>query len=456
MIDADAVTETELATAVVTNIATALSNASTALSTATAAQTTANGRNKIFYTTAAPTATAVNDLWFDSDNGYSLSQWNGSAWVAFGLGNAAIANLDAGKITAGIISSIEIQGGAPVSGVYPFRVTTGGALTASSGTVAGFTMDNNTLSAADGNVRVEAFTNASPVYLDGTVGSAYEGGFAVKFDNGSTYRSTVQTYDGHYAWNGNGSPGNGYSALKAGVVTVSNDDRRMWMDFASSTGAGRINFTTSGSGSFPGLITSTLSTLTFDSSVIYTNNGFGVGTSSNQATAGANSYGTWLASDGLATMTRNTQILILNGTESGTGSQVLLRFRRNGADVGGTIAATSTTVAYNTTSDYRLKENVENVETGLQIVNNLRPVEFTWKNFPELGPTHGFIAHELQEFAPYAVIGEKDAVDENGEINLQQVDYSKITPILTAAIKELADKVTALESEIFSIKNQGK
>jgi hypothetical protein len=166
-----------------------------------------------------------------------IFDWNGSAWVDFGLGNAAIGNLDAGKITAGIISAIEIRGGDPATGVYPFTVSPAGFVTASSGTIAGFSMNANTLHALDGNVRVEAFTNASPVYIDGTVGSAYEGGFGVKFDNGSTYRSTMQTYDGHYVWSGNGSPGNGYSALKAGVVTVSNDDRRMWMDFASSTGA---------------------------------------------------------------------------------------------------------------------------------------------------------------------------------------------------------------------------
>lgn len=180
MIDADAVTETELATAVVTDIATALSNASTALSTATAAQTTANGRNKIFYTTAAPTASAVNDLWFDSDNGYSLSQWNGSAWVAFGLGNAAIANLDAGKITAGIINSIEIQGGTPVSGVYPFRVTTAGAITASSGTVGGFTLSTTQLSTSFSGGTV---SGALTVSSSGTVVSTYSdsavaGGYA--------------------------------------------------------------------------------------------------------------------------------------------------------------------------------------------------------------------------------------------------------------------------------------
>jgi len=172
MISAEAVTETELATVVVGDIA-------TALSTATTAQSTANGKNKIFYTTAAPTATAVNDLWFDSDSGYRLAQWNGSAWVDFGLGNAAIANLDAGKITAGIINSIEIQGGTPVSGVYPFRVTTAGAITASSGTVGGFTLSTTQLSASysggtvSGTLAVSSSGTIVSTYSDSSVAGGY-------------------------------------------------------------------------------------------------------------------------------------------------------------------------------------------------------------------------------------------------------------------------------------------
>jgi len=179
MIDADAVTETELAPEVVTDI-------STALSTATAAQTTANGRNKIFYTTAAPTnpqsgyALVTGDLWFDSDNGYRLAQWNGSAWVDFGLGNAAIGSLDAGKITAGIISSIEIQGGTPVSGVYPFRVTTAGVVTASSGTVGGFTLSTTQLSASysGGTVSGTLSVSSSGTIVSTYTDSAVAGGYA--------------------------------------------------------------------------------------------------------------------------------------------------------------------------------------------------------------------------------------------------------------------------------------
>ena len=41
----------------------------------------------------------------------------------------------------------------------------------------------------------------------------------------------------------------------------------------------------------------------------------------------------------------------------------------------------------------------------------------------------GFIAHELQEVAPYAVTGEKDASNEDGSINAQQIDPSKLVAL---------------------------
>ena len=86
-------------------IAAAQAGADAAAAGATAAQTTANGKNKVFYTASAPTAVSVGDLWFDTDEENKLSKWNGTVWEAFGLGNAAFSNIDAGKITAGTIAA---------------------------------------------------------------------------------------------------------------------------------------------------------------------------------------------------------------------------------------------------------------------------------------------------------------------------------------------------------------
>jgi hypothetical protein len=61
---------------------------------------------------------------------------------------------------------------------------------------------------------------------------------------------------------------------------------------------------------------------------------------------------------------------------------------------------------------------------------------------------YGFVAHELQEVIPYLVSGKKDAVDANGKIIPQSVDYSKLTPILVKAIQEQYIKIKEQEESL--------
>lgn len=119
---------------------------------------------------------------------------------------------------------------------------------------------------------------------------------------------------------------------------------------------------------------------------------------------------------------------------------------RNSTDaVIGSITRVGTTgaVAYNTASDYRMKENVSPMLGALEKAMMLNPVTYDWKDCGIA--SQGFIAHELQEVLPDAVHGEKDAVDTNGNPVYQGVDYSRLTPLLSAALKELTAKVLALE-----------
>jgi hypothetical protein len=99
---------------------------------------------------------------------------------------------------------------------------------------------------------------------------------------------------------------------------------------------------------------------------------------------------------------------------------------------------------FNTTSDYRLKTEINDFN-ALDIINNLKPKEY------RIGEAEnksiGFIAHELQEYLPQAVTGEKDAIDEDGNPIYQSVDYSQLTGLLTKAIQELSAKVLALENK---------
>jgi hypothetical protein len=117
------------------------------------------------------------------------------------------------------------------------------------------------------------------------------------------------------------------------------------------------------------------------------------------------------------------------------------------ASTGGTVGSiviNSGGVSYNTTSDYRLKESVKPISGGLARVNALKPSVYNWKSNGSTG--EGFLAHELAEVVPFAVSGEKDAVNADGSIKSQGIDMSRVVPILVAAIQELTARVQTLET----------
>ena len=118
----------------------------------------------------------------------------------------------------------------------------------------------------------------------------------------------------------------------------------------------------------------------------------------------------------------------------------------------GYIGTSGTTTSYNTSSDYRLKENIAPMIGALSVVAALKPVTYTWKADGANG--QGFIAHELAEVVPDCVAGEKDAVDAEGNPVYQGIDTSFLVATLTAAIQEqqalittLTERITALESK---------
>ena len=123
-------------------------------------------------------------------------------------------------------------------------------------------------------------------------------------------------------------------------------------------------------------------------------------------------------------------------------------YYNTGSGVVGNITTSGSATAYNTSSDYRLKENVTPIDGAASVVKNLLPVNFTWKANPSLGSVSGFLAHEVQAIIPQAVTGEKDAFNADGTIKPQSIDHSMLVPILTAAIKELTARVEALEARV--------
>ena len=171
----------------------------------------------------------------------------------------------------------------------------------------------------------------------------------------------------------------------------------------------------------------------------------------------------------------NLNPLFLNRTSS---SGTAATFAKDGT-ICGSISVTGSATSYNTSSDYRLKENITPVQGAADIVKAMQPVTYTFKSD---GSWHdGFLAHELQELHPRAVIGSKDAMkDEEYEVtpaveatydaegveltpavpavmgtrsvpDYQGVDYSKLTPILTAALQEALNKIDALEARLTAL-----
>jgi hypothetical protein len=121
-------------------------------------------------------------------------------------------------------------------------------------------------------------------------------------------------------------------------------------------------------------------------------------------------------------------------------------YKKNGSGVTntGSISTSGNSTAYNTTSDYRIKEDLKQIN-GLEKVSAIKVYDFKFKGIDNR--MDGVIAHELAEVLPYAVSGQKDAVDENGEIKAQGVDYSKLVPIMIKAIQELKAEIDELKNK---------
>jgi hypothetical protein len=118
----------------------------------------------------------------------------------------------------------------------------------------------------------------------------------------------------------------------------------------------------------------------------------------------------------------------------------------------GSITTNGTTVAYNITSDYRLKQDVVPMTGALAKVALLKPVTYKWKS--DGSDAEGFIAHELAEVCPAAVHGAKDAVDADGKPKYQGIDVSFLVATLTAAIQEQQVLITSLTTRIATLESK--
>jgi hypothetical protein len=140
---------------------------------------------------------------------------------------------------------------------------------------------------------------------------------------------------------------------------------------------------------------------------------------------------------------------VIRDTAAGTSSVNSVGFFRNATQVG-SIALTGSATAYNTSSDYRLKENVVAVTDGITRLQQLKPSRFNFIADPDK-TVDGFIAHEAQAVVPECVTGDKDAEDADGNPVYQGIDQSKLVPLLTAALQETIAKIETLEARLTAL-----
>jgi hypothetical protein len=170
-------------------------------------------------------------------------------------------------------------------------------------------------------------------------------------------------------------------------------------------------------------------------------------------------------------------ILSLKNDTNNTGSFFVSLLNHSGSGIGGISQASETTVAFNTSSDYRLKENVEYDWDATTRLKQLKPARFNWISDDTNTAQDGFLAHEVSDVVPLAINGVKDGTrdigtikDEDGnilqedapeirkedgqtwtktgtEVMYQSIDHSKLVPLLVKTVQELEARIATLESK---------
>lgn len=429
-------------------------------STLSTIQTTADGKNSIYRQATAPSGGSYveGDLWFDTANGNRFSRWStppggGSLqWVLFTLGDSALgsisankitagsldasvivtSNLDAGQITAGALNSIEIRGGSPVGGVYPFRVDTFGALTSRSGTIGAFSIGSEALTASTFAAWPFDTTGSLNIGVNGQiVGTVNVGSFY-----GAAYSTTVTV-----------NANNGEGIIVSGNASGSTLQSKITSSFITTNqlliAGGDVQTLLNGKASSGHNHDSTYS-----------------GTS--------HTHAAYIPVGGI---TQNGDVTLENTNTGSNASGQPLQLRRRYTANGDNfiqfvrVASTSPTITelavtsiefisstradFNHNSDYRIKEDITDLDSGLDVLRQLRPVNYRMKHGGQNEYEDGFIAQELYEAYPYSVSKGSDELDENGNlVRPWGVYYGTFIPILTSAVKQLLAKVETLEEKV--------
>ena len=149
--------------------------------------------------------------------------------------------------------------------------------------------------------------------------------------------------------------------------------------------------------------------------------------------------------------TSSTGLIAIQHLNTEGDGSAYIWFTHNGSAIGSIVQNGTSGITYNTSSDYRLKENIDYTWDATTRLKQLKPARFNFISDEERGTVDGFLAHEVSNVVPNAITGEKDAVDDDGKPIHQQIDHSKLVPLLVKTIQEQQTVIETLETRITAL-----
>ena len=374
-----------------------------AQSAATAAQTTADGKNKIYRQGTTPTGTfSVGDLWFNTASDNAISRWDGSTWVLNTLGNNALASISANKITAGTIDASVIT----VSNINAGNISTGvlAADRIASASITGTKIAAGTITAS--NIAAGTITAteiaAGTITTDKLVAGTLTG-FLVQTSSGSSSVSLVGS---------NNSLTFKTSSTNVGHILPLNISGSA---FGVLTHYGATADPTGGT--FPQMYVGSSNVSMFANA----SNGISASTSIGVQITGTTSLNNQTNYPGIATGAGSTMVVVTTGSR----------------------------IAY-TTSSERFKQDIQYIATPgwLDKVMAMKPITYkTSEDFTVEGEPnetqYGFLAEDIYDLG--GGLEKAVVLDPLGEPF--SLSYDRLTVFLTLAIKELKAEIDQLKGE---------
>jgi hypothetical protein len=377
----------------------------------------------------APTTTYAYEPWFDtSTSPATIKRRDGSnaSWVTIGYADGSI---DLGSAaTPAIRFNGDTNTGIYSPGADQVSISTGGTQRA--------TVDANGFLLVGHNADILS----TPLQVNGTGAQA---GFF------------------RYSTSGTASAGiyivKSASATVGTLAAVSNGDSLGSVIFSAASSSSAVTTSaiirnTADAAVSANIVPGRLSFFTADTSGTNTealriNSAQRIGYGSTISAGGVNTTAAFLT--GTCTATTNTGSVALETYSGATSTRFHISFG-NPNGVVGSISTNASATAYNTSSDYRLKENIVPLTGAVDRILQLKPSRFNFIADPDT-QVDGFIAHEAQEVVPECVTGVKDEVDEDGKPAYQGIDQSKLVPLLTAALQEALGKIADLETRLAAL-----